>query len=204
MIHSELFSKVPQDNTSHFWSVYHQVAKEHDQDFIDRHNSDLDSLLIFAGLFSTVNSAFIVQMQADLSPNPSSTPNALLMLLIHTIDNATFADQNLTLPQWNGPCSTIVWTQAFAYASLTASLLAAFGAVLGKQWLAHYKSTHFGHGTLEKRGKQREEKYLGIKKWKLDAFLDSLPVYCSSPFYSLEYLSPPVCGICNILLEIYL
>ncbi|KIJ32532.1 hypothetical protein M422DRAFT_94139, partial [Sphaerobolus stellatus SS14] len=47
MIHSELFSKVPQDNTSRFWSVYNQVAKEHDQDFIDRHNSDLDSLLIF-------------------------------------------------------------------------------------------------------------------------------------------------------------
>ncbi|KIJ32529.1 hypothetical protein M422DRAFT_95996, partial [Sphaerobolus stellatus SS14] len=49
MIHSELFSKVPQDNTSHFWSVYNQVAKEHDQDFIGRHNSDLDSLLIFVG-----------------------------------------------------------------------------------------------------------------------------------------------------------
>ncbi|KIJ32540.1 hypothetical protein M422DRAFT_265711 [Sphaerobolus stellatus SS14] len=121
-------------------------------------------------------------MQADLSPAPSDTTNALLMLLIHTIDNATFADQNLTLPQWNGPSSTIIWTQAFAYASLAASLLAAFGAVLGKQWLAHYKSTRFGHGTLEKRGKQREEKYLGIKKWKLDAFLDSLPVLLQLSF----------------------
>ncbi|KIJ43500.1 hypothetical protein M422DRAFT_148033, partial [Sphaerobolus stellatus SS14] len=47
MIHSELFSKVLQDNTSRFWSVYNQVAKEQDQEFLDRHNLDLDSLLIF-------------------------------------------------------------------------------------------------------------------------------------------------------------
>ncbi|KIJ43502.1 hypothetical protein M422DRAFT_148173, partial [Sphaerobolus stellatus SS14] len=47
MIHSEMFSKVPKDSKSQFWSIYNQVAKEQDQEFLDRHNTDLDSLLIF-------------------------------------------------------------------------------------------------------------------------------------------------------------
>ncbi|KIJ32491.1 hypothetical protein M422DRAFT_131794, partial [Sphaerobolus stellatus SS14] len=77
---------------------------------------------------------FILQIQMDLSPDPSSTTSTFLMLLIYTIDNATFAHQNFTLAQWNRPISTVAKTQAFAYCSLATSLLATFGVVLGKQW----------------------------------------------------------------------
>ncbi|KIJ34570.1 hypothetical protein M422DRAFT_181916, partial [Sphaerobolus stellatus SS14] len=113
------------------------------------YNTDLDSLLIFAGLFSAVNSAFIVNIDADLSANPTDTTNTLLMLLIHTTDNKSFVNQTLEIPNWTGPSSTVIWTQSLAYLSLGTSLLAAFGAVLVKQWLAHFKSTRFTPGSLE-------------------------------------------------------
>ena len=48
------------------------------------------------------------------------------------------ADLNSVLPQWTGPDPTIIHVEAIRYASLAASLLAAFMAMLGKQWLNRY------------------------------------------------------------------
>lgn len=56
------------------------------------------------------------------------------------------------------------------------SLLAAFGAVLSKQWLAYFKLSRFGHGPLEERGIQRPRKVHGLEAWHLNAVLQSFPV----------------------------
>jgi hypothetical protein len=63
-----------------------------------------------------------------------------------------------------------------AYTSLSTSLLAAFGAVLGKQWLGHYKSNRYGRGSQEERGKHRQEKFDGLITWYFDAVVQSFPV----------------------------
>ncbi|KIJ42660.1 hypothetical protein M422DRAFT_145585, partial [Sphaerobolus stellatus SS14] len=46
MYTSEFFSKAPKDDRTRFWTKYLQVAKEHDQEFLERHNANLDGLLI--------------------------------------------------------------------------------------------------------------------------------------------------------------
>ncbi|KAG1718184.1 hypothetical protein EDB19DRAFT_1863147, partial [Suillus lakei] len=56
------------------------------------------------------------------------------------------------------------------------SLLAAFGAVLGKQWLGYYKSNRYGRGSQEERGKRRQEKFDGLITWYFDAVVQSFPV----------------------------
>ncbi|KIJ67603.1 hypothetical protein HYDPIDRAFT_72186, partial [Hydnomerulius pinastri MD-312] len=122
------------DTRSQFWATYSREAGEYDAEFLEKYKSDMDIVLIFAGLFSAVSTSFIVAMEPNLSPNPSDTTNVLLMILIHTIDNSTFNGQDLALPSWNGPGSSVVWVQTLIYASLSASLLAALGAMLGKQW----------------------------------------------------------------------
>ena len=83
-------------------------------------------------------------MESGLSPNPCDTTNALLKILISKLDNGTLSEHGASLPVRNGPSSTIIWIQALAYASLSISLLAAFGAVLEKQWLGHLKTSRFG------------------------------------------------------------
>ncbi|KAF9245052.1 hypothetical protein BU15DRAFT_8464, partial [Melanogaster broomeanus] len=122
------------DSRSQFWATYNREAGEYDAEFLDKYKSDMDIVLIFAGLFSAVSTSFIAGTQSNLSPNPSDTTNALLMMLIHTIDNSTFNGQDLGPPTWHGPGPSVVWTQTLMYASLSASLLAALGAMLGKQW----------------------------------------------------------------------
>ena len=141
------------------------------------HRYDVNERHPQAGLFSAVSSAFIVNMESSLSPNPSDTTNSLLMILINKIDNNTFPPQEASLPVWNGPSSTSIWVQTLAYTSLSTSLLAAFGAVLGKQWLGHYKTSRFGRGTLQERCQRRQKKLDGLEAWHFSTIIATLPIF---------------------------
>ncbi|KAH7923290.1 hypothetical protein BV22DRAFT_1015736, partial [Leucogyrophana mollusca] len=122
------------DNQSRFWAKYKRQAEDYDSEFLEKYKDDMDIVLIFSGLFSAVSTTFITTMQSSLSPNPTDTTNALLMQVIQAINGSSLSGQSLNPPTWNGPGMTVIWTQSLLYASLCASLLAALGAVLGKQW----------------------------------------------------------------------
>ncbi|KAG1838923.1 hypothetical protein DFJ58DRAFT_813299, partial [Suillus subalutaceus] len=125
------------DDNSKFWATYKKVSTEYDDDFLGRANDDMGIILTFAGLFSAVNSTFIVGMQ----PDPGDTTNVLLLYLIQmTVNGPNSVPDISTLSSSTGYSSSTVWVQTLAYASLSFSVLAAFGAVLGKQWLNSYKS----------------------------------------------------------------
>ncbi|KAG2153038.1 uncharacterized protein EDB93DRAFT_1082661 [Suillus bovinus] len=175
---STIALKSGKDNRSRFWGVYKRVAEEHDSEFLERYTTDMDIVLIFSGLFSAVSTSFIVTMESNLSPDPSDTTNALLKQLVQ-IGLGNFAAVGSTPAEpaftWS-PSAPTLWIQTIAYASLSMSLLAAFGAVLGKQWLGYYKSNRYGRGSEEERGKRRQEKFEGLVTWYFDAVVQSFPV----------------------------
>ncbi|KAG1820659.1 hypothetical protein EV424DRAFT_1322923, partial [Suillus variegatus] len=169
-----------EDNRYRFWGLYGQVAAEHDQKFLDRYTNDMESILLFSGLFSTVSSSFIVAMESNLSPDPSDTTNALLAQIVQIgLGNLIAAGSTPADPAstWSPPASA-VRIQMIAYASLSMSLLAAFGAVLGRQWLGYYKFYRYGYGrgSLENRGKSRQEMFDGLVTWYFDAVVQSFPI----------------------------
>jgi len=184
------------DIHSRFWNTYERVARQYDEDFIEKNNGSLDVLLIFvrphcesvriyliqddllnhqAGLFSSVSSTFIVAMGTSFQPNANDTTNALLALLVTAAYNGTRPISS-PLNTASSPTSDAIWIQGLAYASLTFSLLAAFGAVLSKQWLGHYKSSRFGHGTQEERCLRRQLQLAGMDEWHFHFILDVLPM----------------------------
>ncbi|KAJ7631361.1 hypothetical protein DFH06DRAFT_1005273, partial [Mycena polygramma] len=122
------------DKKSAFWNAYKEVSEEYDKEFQHKYSSDLESSLIFAGLFSAVASGFIIQIQPQLQQDPNTVNQALLRLLIHSVDNSVFTGSQILIPEWNGPSSIIVTVQILLYVSLFSTLLAALFAVLGKQW----------------------------------------------------------------------
>ena len=126
-----------------------------------------------AGLFSAVTSAFILDVQSQLQPDTGEETVALLRVLISKIDNTTFGSDPPALPQWSGPPRAIVQVQAMLYASLAASLLSAFLAMLGKQWLNRYVSTDM-RGTAIERSQNRQRKLDGIVTWYFDYVMESL------------------------------
>jgi hypothetical protein len=117
-------------------------------------------------------------MESNLSPDPSDTTNALLTQLVQIgLHNLTAAGSTPADPasMWS-PTASAVRIQMIAYASLSLSLLAAFGAVLGKQWIGYYKSKRYGRGSQEERGKHRQEMFDGLVTWYFDAVVQSFPV----------------------------
>ena len=122
-----------------------------------------------------MTSAFVIEVHSHLQPDPNDDTAALLRVLIHKIDNTTFGNNPPPLPQWAGPPHTIVHVQAILLASLAASLLSAFLAMLGKQWLNRYVSTDI-RGTAIERSQNRQRKLDGVVTWYFDHVMEALPV----------------------------
>ncbi|OAX34471.1 hypothetical protein K503DRAFT_675967, partial [Rhizopogon vinicolor AM-OR11-026] len=119
------------DVETKFWATYKRVSNEYDDDFLERANDDMAIILTFAGLFSAVNSTFIIGMQ----PNPGDTTNALMVQMMQILVSGPDAGIDISnLSSSTDYPSSTVWMQTLAYASLSFSVLAAFGAVMGKQW----------------------------------------------------------------------
>ncbi|KAG1721108.1 hypothetical protein EDB19DRAFT_1962253, partial [Suillus lakei] len=128
---SAIAEDLGKDDSSRFWTMYKKVSKEHDDDFLRGANDDMAIILTVAGLFSSASSSFIVGMQ----PNPGDTTNALLAQLIQiTVNGPNSVPDISNLSSSTELSSSMIWVQSLAYASLAFSVLAAFGAILTKQW----------------------------------------------------------------------
>ncbi|KAJ7262542.1 hypothetical protein C8J57DRAFT_1632428, partial [Mycena rebaudengoi] len=141
------------DKEMTFWNAYKTLSEEYDREFHKKYGTDLDTSLIFAGLFSAVSSAFIIQIQPELQQDPNEVTQQLLRILIHNANQSLCSGIDLAEPN-NGATTTIIIVQGLLYASLFSTLLAALLAVLGKQWLMHYDAAG-SRGTLAERGLER-------------------------------------------------
>ena len=126
-----------------------------------------------AGLFSAVSSAFIIDVQSKLEPDPNETTAAYMRILIHTMNNSLFPDTDPNSTAWAGPPPEIVTVQSLLYASLVTSLFAAFLAMLGKQWVNRYLRNRGGSAADKSRDRQR--KLDGFEKWHFHLAIESLP-----------------------------
>ncbi|KAG8981573.1 hypothetical protein FRB93_008527 [Tulasnella sp. JGI-2019a] len=122
-----------------FWLKYDKLADTKDTMMIDRLNQNLDVLLIFAGLFSAINTAFIVLTLTSLSAPPSYRTEALLVLIVMRVDNSTLTASDLN-PTFS-PSHAAIRQNCMFFASLCSSITAATGAVIAKQWLQSYQRT---------------------------------------------------------------
>ncbi|KAJ7867422.1 hypothetical protein B0H13DRAFT_2670514 [Mycena leptocephala] len=160
------------DTKTTFWTAYKNLADEFDKEVQRKYGNDLDTSLIFAGLFSGVSSAFIIQIQPQLQPDTDTT-QALLGLLVQNITGVPAPAALLVSP--TGPTTNVVAAQSLLYFSLFSTLLAALLAVLGKQWLLHYDSVG-ERGTIQERGLERQRKFDGLRRWKFDVVMQMFPL----------------------------
>ncbi|KAG8999924.1 hypothetical protein FRB94_005769 [Tulasnella sp. JGI-2019a] len=161
------------DEQNDLVAEYDKVAGKFDEDMMVRLNSNLDSLLIFAGLFSAINTSFIILALTGLSAGSSDQTNHLLRLLLMNGTNPALTSNDLDLPTFV-PGRAIVRQNYLFVASLSFSLISAAGAVLARQWLQHYERTG-QTGPVRGQAIRRTEKYLGAKWWHLADVVQALP-----------------------------
>ena len=91
-----------------------------------------------------------------------------------------------SFPQWNGPDPTNVHVLAILYTTLAISLLAAFIAMLGKQWLNRYGQTET-HGSVIDRSRDRQRKMKGMVTWHFALVMECLPLMLQVALLLLSY-----------------
>ncbi|EMD37223.1 hypothetical protein CERSUDRAFT_155772, partial [Gelatoporia subvermispora B] len=118
------------------WRAYLEHASKADQDMFAGWQSDMDTLLIFAALFSAVLTAFVIETYPNLEPDDSQSTAQLLQAILLTLQSnasAASAVASSVGAAFEAPASA-VRINAFWFASLIISVSAAFLAILAKQW----------------------------------------------------------------------
>ena len=144
--------------------MYQREATAYDTRYVKRHTEDLNTTLVFVrslhsfnvshltcsqgGLFAAVSSAFIVDINSEFEPD--SNGNAV------------------------DPSGNTIAAAMLLYASLMSSLLAAFAAILVKQWLSWYLKN--ASGSMADRCGDRQRRCDGFDFWEFRMIIEALPV----------------------------
>ena len=127
----------------------------------------------------------MVDVQSKLEPDFEEMNHTLLKIVASTALGNIPTGADTALPEWKGPESTIVHVQAILYASLSTTLLAAFVAMLGKQWLNRYASVE--RGSVIDRCRQRKRRMDGMMTWKFGLVMECLPLMLQAALLLLGY-----------------
>ncbi|KZW00952.1 hypothetical protein EXIGLDRAFT_761241 [Exidia glandulosa HHB12029] len=139
------------DDDARVWHLYRQEVTEYDKKTLENWNSTVDVVLVFAGLFSAVVTAFLVDAQSIVREPPDCTQEhvaytarALHALIVLSTNGSTTPVSMLGLPtctdkQISGPDA---WDFVVYVLWVLSLLLALFSALLGmchKFWLSEYQ-----------------------------------------------------------------
>ncbi|KAG8913838.1 hypothetical protein FRC01_004361 [Tulasnella sp. 417] len=187
------------DDGGHFYKYYDELAGELDEDMVTSLKSQLDGILIFAGLFAGVNSAFLAFTLPQMSADPADDTNALLFQIMRGANGTITSPADLPSASFSPPTGALPINILFSM-SLTLALLASFLAVLGQQWLVYYRKRSGGGAGFQRWEQLR--RYLGAKRWRLELVLDdilpsvlqiALVIFCVAFILYLGTLSKSLC-----------
>ncbi|KAL1665128.1 hypothetical protein GGF50DRAFT_26346, partial [Schizophyllum commune] len=125
------------------WTEYNKRAKDADGEMLKGLNGTLDVLLLFAGLFSAVVTAFVVQSLQVLSPNYAQITASILWAQGGAAAVGAWTHSSHCLspssaipspgPPLHGSPVTDVWVNGLWLTSLCLALFTSLLSVLAKQ-----------------------------------------------------------------------
>ncbi|KAI0787189.1 hypothetical protein BC629DRAFT_496633 [Irpex lacteus] len=163
------------------WAAMGKEVREFDEEKIRNSKEDIDTLLVFAGLFSAVLSAFVVAAYPSLQPDRMDTVVYTLQVIAaqtagyHLTGNAiTSSPAPLPpLPAFK-PASNDIRVNILWFASLVISLITASFAMLVKQWLREFLAVDVPSPQARLRIRHFREPQL--RKWMVFEIAASLPL----------------------------
>ncbi|KAF7290523.1 hypothetical protein MIND_01292200 [Mycena indigotica] len=158
------------------WSVYISEAEKYDKALVDGWRNNMNGLLIFAGLFSAILSAFIVESYKLLD----RTPEPLVQIALFSLQNPG-TPFNISLlndpPRLPGPPPTAaVICNALWFIALGLSLASALTATLVDQWARDFLNRTEMLPSPVKRARIFAYLYYGIQRFRMHAFVGVIPL----------------------------
>ncbi|KAI0688607.1 hypothetical protein BC835DRAFT_302945 [Cytidiella melzeri] len=163
------------------WSAMAKLIREYDEDKVRDCKEDIDTLLVFAGLFSAVLTAFLLESYQNLSEDTAKESlGAQRQLVLQTSSyelkgnflNSTAAPLTPSTPFQPSPvdvCVNVLWFASLLFALTTAS----FG-ILVKQWLREYLAVQ--NPSPQARLRLRHLRHPELGKWKIFEIAAILPL----------------------------
>ncbi|KAJ3531459.1 hypothetical protein NM688_g7571 [Phlebia brevispora] len=168
------------------WMTLDKTVRGLDIDKVHDCKDDMDTLLVFAGLYSAVLTSFLVQSYQSLQEDPQQTTNDLLRQISSQTSSYTLSNGHLNSTTSRSTSSppfqatiTDVRINALWFASLILSLGTASFGILVKQWLREYLS--IGHTVPQERIRIHYFRTRGLEEWKLFEIAAALPLVLQLP-----------------------
>ncbi|ESK86348.1 hypothetical protein Moror_5015 [Moniliophthora roreri MCA 2997] len=155
------------------WERMLKEVSRHDEDMVKGWRDDIDTLLVFAGLFSAVVTAFVIKSYQWLVEDPADTTVTLLTHLIAVQVNGS-QSASFEPTQFKADPSSIR-INVFWFLSLILSLTSALFGLLCKQWVREHQrdtTTRTPGEALALRQLRRDS----FDKWGVSSFLSALPI----------------------------
>ncbi|KAF8195019.1 hypothetical protein BJ912DRAFT_162563 [Pholiota molesta] len=153
------------DNNDKFWKLFLEEAAAEAKWKVGIWKTELDSLLVFAGLFAAVISAFLVDLRFHLRPDPQ----------LITLKEIVSILRNDTAPgELEHPSRAVLTAGSLWYGSLVVTLIGALWGVLAKGWLGEILR-EIPHNPAE-RALNRWKRDRATKHWYMDNVITGVPL----------------------------
>ncbi|TFK77510.1 hypothetical protein BDN72DRAFT_953938 [Pluteus cervinus] len=170
------------DPTTKIWYAYITEAEKYDRKLAQSWKGDMDSILIFAGLFSASVTAFIIESYTTLSPSTDDlTVELLSQVLLQLKANADPSSANqlpATIPDPSTfrPTNSAIICNTLWFLSLSFSLICALAATLVEQWVRNYLQATQTRPIPHERARISAFLYQGLNKFQMASIVNVIPM----------------------------
>ncbi|KAK7037489.1 hypothetical protein VNI00_010981 [Paramarasmius palmivorus] len=154
------------------WEKLLKSVTSYDEDLFKGQKEDIDTLLVFAGLFSAVVTAFLIESYQWLREDPADT-TVILLAQISQYLNASQPTTSVYTPF--APEASSIRINCLWFLSVILSLTSALFGLLCKQWVREHERdtpTCTPGEALALRQLRRDS----FDKWEVPSFLSALPI----------------------------
>ncbi|KAF8224662.1 hypothetical protein L208DRAFT_472877 [Tricholoma matsutake] len=198
------------------WAPYISKAEKHSRDLALRWKGDMDSILIFAGLFSASLTGFIIESYKTLIPNNN---NMTVVLLDRVAQHLAAMSSNVSI---SAPAAATIVTQdpfvpaasavvcnTLWFLSLGFILTCALSATLVEQWTRNYLLATESQATPHERARVFEYLYKGLETFHMASVVEVIPLLLHISLFLffvglVEFLRPVNFVISMLMLAILL
>ncbi|KAK7018901.1 hypothetical protein R3P38DRAFT_2633176 [Favolaschia claudopus] len=161
------------------WAVYAGEAEKYDKGLVQSWKSDMEGMLIFAGLFSAVLTAFLVESYKTLNRDPEDLTVLLLtriseQIVASAIGSASAIPLPLNFDNDPGPTRAALACNALWFLSLNLelSLSCALIATLLEQWAREFLHKTDIHSAPLIQARIFSFLYYGLRRFNMHAIVD--------------------------------
>ncbi|KAJ7926920.1 hypothetical protein B0H13DRAFT_1571834, partial [Mycena leptocephala] len=159
------------------WAVYVSEAEKYDKGLVESWKSDMEGLLIFAALFSSILTAFLIESYKSLNPDSGDvTVQLLSQISQQLVASANSSAYIVPPPTLFKPSASSLICNALWFISLGFSLACALIATFVQQWARDFLHKADMCSAPLIRASIFSYLYYGLKRFQMHTVVEIIPL----------------------------